>query len=144
MSVASEVGVPVSSTSLAAIAAEHDGIFVFYRFHKFAAGIRDLEAVIYHKPGGELEAFHINPDTSVTFDDDGRVRHFSTRWLPVAGQLQPPDIVLACGTRLSLLVGDLSEHFPEHACEGWIRVPDGDITELKAGWATLFELDRFS
>jgi hypothetical protein len=61
---------------------EPDGLYWVWRMSKDSARFIELEAVLYRKPGEDLEPFSRYEGTRqhLDFDDAGKVVHFWSRW----------------------------------------------------------------
>ena len=125
---------PVDSL-VAAIEYEPDGLYMFWRF---SAGnnLVDLEVVSYDKPNRCPERFGTRPSAITLLDHNGRMRRFSMRW---RSEDPTPEIIReAAGVRIYHVAHSLSHQYPSLGCEGWLRVPDGDLPELEASWKRLW------
>ena len=55
------------------------------------------------------------------------------RW-NCARESPPHKITASVGDRMKALASNLCNNFPDLECSGHLRIPDGDLTDLLAGW----------
>ncbi|HSX14291.1 MAG TPA: hypothetical protein VLE72_00025 [Candidatus Saccharimonadales bacterium] len=128
-----------------AIMHEPSGLYVFWRFRK-RSHLAELSLVFHEHRLGQpavepLPGFLYPMPTQIEFGKGGRVKRLACCWtFDQIYNAQPWGMIGgAVGVRVQRLVSDLCDQAFELGCDGWLRVPDGDIDELVKAWTNLHE-----